>query len=212
MICVRCCHSPSTPYSMCHWLLGWPEDEGCLVKVCIKQTTVLEESLNSQIREDVLNWDRWEPNETWPSFSPKYCYDKKTLSASVAQALCVLSIQLKQMNRRTNFRVNAARGCLDFWQESRQKLWTSVTSVESCRPSNNPRKNHAVAACWTIFYFMSTKAILLILVLSILITDQWSVIRLYFELELLIDFLLAYKTSSFRSKSLNFINQVQIPI
>ena len=39
---------------------------------------------------------------------------------------------------------------------------------------------------------MSTKAILLILVLSILI-------RLYFELELLIDFLLAYKTSNFRS-------------
>ena len=140
MICVRCCHSPSTPYSMCHWLLGWPEDEGCLVKVCIKQTTVLEESLNSQIREDVLNWDRWEPNKTWPSFSPKYCYDKKTLSASVAQALCVLSIQLKQMNRRTNFRVNAARRCLDFWKESRQKLWTSVTSVESCRPSNTPGK------------------------------------------------------------------------
>ena len=41
---------------------------------------------------------------------------------------------------------------------------------------------------------MSTKAILLILVLSILI-------RIYFELELLIDFLLAYKTSNFRSKS-----------
>ena len=43
-----------------------------------------------------------------------------------------------------------------------------------------------------------------LLVLSILI-------RLYFELELLIDFLLAYKTSNFRSKSF-FINQAQIPI
>ena len=52
---------------MCHWLLGWPEDEGCLVKVCNIRPktqeykimrTVLEELLNSQIREDVLYWDQ----------------------------------------------------------------------------------------------------------------------------------------------------------
>ena len=146
MICVRCCHLPSTPYSMCHWLLGSPEDEGCLVKVCNRRhktqeykilRTVLEESLNSQFREDVLNWDRWEPNETWPSFS---------------QALCVLSIQLKLMKRRTNFRLTKSRRSLEmptFLKEAKTKKlcfqWRKLLTFE--QPPEKSRRYCVSISC-----------------------------------------------------------------